>query len=92
MGGELGHETYIDVLLVSSPLFRPNFMLIENNFFLYENVFIKILFSSLRGYLGEIESIKIEIRIPFFIYTCCCQKHWYVRVSVSYVRSLIRSG
>ena len=31
MGGELGNETYIDLLLVSSARSPPNFILIEND-------------------------------------------------------------
>ena len=33
MGGELGNETHIDLLLVSSALSPPNFILIENDNF-----------------------------------------------------------
>ena len=33
MGGELGNETYIDVLLESSVFFQPNFTLIGNDDF-----------------------------------------------------------
>ena len=40
MGGELGSETYIDVLLVSSALSPPNFTLIGNDDFLSNLVWI----------------------------------------------------
>ena len=57
MGGELGDETYVDVLLEFSALFPLKFTLIGNDDF-YTNVFEKFALLSFRGYLGEIESEK----------------------------------
>ena len=55
MDDELGNESYIDVLLVSSPL-SPSFTVIENDDFFYEFSVDKLVFLSFGGYLGEIES------------------------------------
>ena len=55
MGGELGNETYID-LLVSSAL-STKFHLDRKRQFLYECSVKKLVFLGFRGYLGEIESV-----------------------------------
>ena len=60
MGGELGSETYIDVLLVSSALSPPKFTLIGNDFFFNEFSVDTLVFLSFRGYLGDIESEKTK--------------------------------
>ena len=54
MDDELGNETYIDVLVVSSALSPPKFNLIEKRRFFYEFSVDKLVFLSFRGYLGEI--------------------------------------
>ena len=69
MGGELGNETYIDLLLVSSAL-STKFHLDRKRQFLYECSVKKLVFLGFRGYLGEIESKKKKGRIfhvRFFI-------------------------
>ena len=58
MDGELGGETYIDVLLVSSALSPPKFTLIGNDVFFYEFSVDKLVFLNVRGYLGERSSRK----------------------------------
>ena len=80
MGGELGNEIYID-LLVSSGLSPPSFILIENNNF-YTNLVSKswCLFLGFRGYLGEIGSGEKK---EFFTYVFFSHKQWCVRVSAS---------
>ena len=81
MGGELGNQTYIDLILVSSALFSPNFTLIENDNFYTNLVFKKLVFWVFRGYLGEIESEKKEVRT--FLASFFSHNQWCVRVSVS---------
>ena len=81
MGGEMGNETYIDLLLVSSVLSPPNFILIEKDNFYTNLVSKKLVFLCFRGYLGEIESEKQNARIfhvPFFSHN-----QWCVKVSAS---------
>ena len=54
-------DCYIDLLLVSSALSPPNFILLENDIFYTKFIlfsFKKLVFWGFRRYLGEIESKK----------------------------------
>ena len=72
MGGQLGNETCIDVLLESSALSPPNFILDRERRFLYEFSVEKLVLLSFRGYLGEIESGKKKM-LEFFVYFLFCE-------------------
>ena len=89
MGGELGNETYIDLLLVSSAL-STKFHLDRKRQFLYECSVKKLVFLGFRGYLGEIESEKKKVRI--FHIRFFWHNQWCVRVSASNFCSPICSG
>ena len=61
MAGELGDDTYIDVLLQSSALFLPNFTSIGNDEVYATLIWTSwcfLLVFSFRGHLGEISSRK----------------------------------
>ena len=59
MGGELGNETFTDVLVVFSIVMSTKFHLDPFFLFLYGLCFFrleKLVLLSFRGYLGELES------------------------------------
>ena len=90
MGGELGNETCIDVLLVSSAFSPPNFGLIGKDIFCTNLVWKKLVFLSFRGYLGEIESGEKKTQnfhTLFFVHVQCC-----VRVGASNFQVLTRKS
>ena len=66
MSGELGNETYIDLLLVSPALSPPNFILIENDSF-HTNLVSKSwcfwVFADISA-----RSSRKKKRLEFFIY------------------------
>ena len=70
MGGELGNETYMDVL--ESSALSTKFHLDRERRFLYEFSVEKLVLLSFRGYLGEIESGKKKM-LEFFVYFLFCE-------------------
>ena len=90
MGGELGNQTYID-LLESSALFPPNFTLIGKDD-IYTNLLWKIWcfeFSriSRRDRVGKEKKKKMIFFIYFFVKVQCC-----VRVRASIFQVLTRNS
>ena len=71
MGGELGNETYTDLLLVSSALSPPKFHLDRKRQYLYEISVKKLVFwvfadISARSSRGKKVEFFIYVRITFF--------------------------
>ena len=89
MDGELGGETYIDVLLVSSALSPPISTLIGIDDFYTNLVWKKLVFLSFRGYLGEIESKKKK-SLEFFLLYFFFILQFCVGVSAPIFQVLIR--
>ena len=78
MGGELGNETYIDLLLVSSGRSPPKFILIENDNF-YTNLALKrcvLRFSRISRRDRVVKNKRLDfLRTParFFFESVACQ-------------------
>ena len=67
MGGELGNETYIDPLLVSSALSQPHLILIENDY-IHTNLVSKSWCLGVFEDISAISSPKKSYQVQFFIY------------------------
>ena len=90
MGGELGNETYIDVLLQSSALSSPNFTLIENDNFYTNLVWVSWCFWVFAG-ISVRSSRKKKARN--FSYTFFLVVPYYcVRVSAFNFQARIRQS
>ena len=90
MGGELGNETHIDLLLVSSALSPPNFILIEN-----DNIYTIIVSKSwCFWFFADISarSSREKKRLQFFIHVFFSHNQWRVRVSAANFCRPICSG
>ena len=72
MGGELGDETHIDVPLGSLALSPTNFHLDREHRYLFEFSVEKLVLLSFRGYLGEIESGKQNVKNFSYAFFCVC--------------------
>ena len=91
MGGELGNETCIDLLLVSSALSPPNFISIENDNF-YRNLVTKSWCFGVFADISARSSRKKKKGLEFFIFVFFSHDQWCVRVSASHFCSPICSG
>ena len=76
MGGELDHETCIDVLPCVFSIVSTKFHLDRERRFLHEFSVEKLVLLSFRGYLGEIKSARKKLEIfSIFFFACAvlCQ-------------------
>ena len=91
MGGELGNETYIDPLLVSSALSQPHLILIENDY-IHTNLVSKSWCLGVFEDISAISSPKKKLPGTIFHIRFFSHNQWCVRVSASNVCSPICSG